>query len=189
MNTFNQLGLGYRIVVLLLVVYGFVRALQSRDVFDLVTGLVLAGIVFAIGWKRGRSSAPSAAEGKSTRIEVKGDGEFSLPVVGESHYQDVLEAICGPRKEEGEEKEVEATLILDDANRYDKQAVRVEIAGQLVGYLSREDARAYRQMLARLGLVQATATCRAQIVGGWERQRRSGVDRGSYGVALDVVLD
>ena len=40
-----------------------------------------------------------------------------------------------------------ATLVLDDTNRYDPgNAVRVEINGQQVGHLSKEDARQYRRV-------------------------------------------
>jgi hypothetical protein len=44
--------------------------------------------------------------------ELTGPGTFSLPIVGESYYQDALKAICGPRKEEGEEKIVRPCLSL-----------------------------------------------------------------------------
>lgn len=111
---------------------------------------------------------------------------YALDIVGESKYQKELEAICGSRKEDGEEKLVQATLILEDNNPYDNQAVRVDIKGKTVGYLSRENARKYRQELKKTGYPNITATCSAMIVGGWDR---SGGDRGHYGVKLDLPTD
>jgi hypothetical protein len=75
---------------------------------------------------------------------VQGSGAFALPVVGESHYQETLQAICGPRSDDGEDRRVAARLVLENDNPYDSMAVRVDIQGQTVGYLSREHARRYR---------------------------------------------
>ena len=91
-----------------------------------------------------------------------------------------LETICGPRKWEGEEKEVQATLILDNKNPHDNQAVRVEINGLVVGHLKKEHARQYRKQVKH-----PQATCRAEIRGGWEK---SPTNRGHYGVWLDLPV-
>jgi hypothetical protein len=96
-----------------------------------------------------------------------------------------LEAICGRRKVDGEEKLVQATLILEDSNPYDNQSVRVDIQGKTVGYLNRTNASKYRQALKDAGYPNITATCSAMIVGGWERAG----DRGHYGVKLDLPID
>lgn len=109
-------------------------------------------------------------------IELKGPGTYSQPVVGESHYQAALEAICGKRTNEGENKIVQATLVLEN-NPHDPQAVRIDIQGKTVGYLSRDDARVYRKQIGK------NATCQAVIRGGWDRGKRG---RGSYGVSLDL---
>jgi hypothetical protein len=45
-------------------------------------------------------------------LGLESDDAFTLESVGESHYQDVLEAICGPRSEDGEDLEVVALLAL-----------------------------------------------------------------------------
>ena len=118
--------------------------------------------------------------------ELPGPGTFSLAVVGESHYQEALEAICGKRKREGEDKVVKATLILEDSNPHDKYAVRVEIEGRTVGHLGRDHAKQYRKKLAEAGHPHITASCMANIRGGWDRGNGS---RGRYGVWLDLPVE
>jgi hypothetical protein len=59
----------------------------------------------------------------------------------------------------------------------------VEIDGHIVGHLSRENARQYRNKLKEAGHPRITASCRAIIVGGWDR---GGSDRGHFGVRLDL---
>jgi len=113
---------------------------------------------------------------------LPGNGSYLCNVVGESNYQVALEKICGGYSENGHEKIVLATLIQEDDNHYDSKAVRVDINGMTVGYLSRENARQYRQRLKR-GI---TATCSARIVGGWDR---GGGNKGYFGVKLDLSTD
>jgi hypothetical protein len=73
-------------------------------------------------------------------LKARPTGTFGVEVVGESHYQENLEAICGPRTENSVDLTVQATLSPEGDNPHDPQAVRVEIHGKLVGYLSREMA-------------------------------------------------
>jgi hypothetical protein len=120
----------------------------------------------------------------TSEIHLPGDGGFPLMIVGESHYQDALEAICGGRSGEGADELVTAQVVLEDSNPYDRNAVRVEISHQLVGYLSRPDAVAYRVYLQARGAGVIIGICEARIRGGWER----GEDRGSFGVWLDFLL-
>jgi hypothetical protein len=106
-----------------------------------------------------------------------------VEIVGESHYQVALEAICGPRTEDGANRVVEGWLVLEDTNPYDALAVRVDIDGHPVGYLSRANARAYREQLAAQGVTALRASCLARIRGGWDRGPD---DKGYYGVFLDL---
>ena len=117
-------------------------------------------------------------------LGLESDDAFPLVCVGESHYQAALEAICGPRNEDGEDLEVPVVIALEDTNPYDPQAVRIEVDGRTVGYLSRPDARAYRRALETAGLSEVLG-CRGRIRGGWDRGQD---DRGSYGIFLDVAL-
>jgi hypothetical protein len=118
-------------------------------------------------------------------VAIAGPGKFALAVVGESRYQKNLETICGPRCEDGVDHSAEATLVLEDANPHDASAVRVDIAGLTVGYLSREHARQYRSELAKAGQPRVMATCAAKIRGGWDRGPRN---RGDFGVWLDLPM-
>ena len=119
------------------------------------------------------------------RLVLKGPDAFALPIVGESHYQDALEQICGPRTDEGEEQRVEARLVLENENPHDSMAVRVDINGMTVGYLSRDHARTYRHELIKAGYRTDDAYCQAVIRGGWDRGKG---DRGFYGVYLDLFV-
>jgi hypothetical protein len=111
--------------------------------------------------------------------------DFSLLVVGESNYQDAIETAAGGRTEESCEKIVTAVLVLEDSNPYDRKAVQVVINGRLCGYLSREDARAYRKLLKKAGYPDGTTSWNAMIVGGWDRGPD---DQGHFGVKLNLPL-
>jgi NAD-dependent DNA ligase len=132
----------------------------------------------------GQSPPDSLPQGM--RAHLQGSGAFALPIVGESNYQAALEAICGPRSDEGEDRRVEARLVLEDENPHDSMAVRVDIQGMTVGYFSREHARQYRNRLRRSGSPSADSYCQARIRGGWDRGERR---RGHYGVYLDLPVD
>ena len=60
--------------------------------------------------------------------------------VGESKYLDALTQLCGPARKHGYLIPVTATLIREPGNPYDKNAIRVEVKGVLVGYVRREIA-------------------------------------------------
>ncbi len=116
-------------------------------------------------------------------LKFQARGEYSLACVGESHYQDALERICGTSNTE-RENQVSAVLCLEDTNPYDSEAVRVDVHGDTVGYLSRQDARAYRKLLSSVRCSDPLE-CRGVIRGGWNR---SANDHGYYGIWLDVLL-
>lgn len=116
---------------------------------------------------------------------IKGPGAFTVDVVGESHYQENLEKICGGRTRESQDLKVRATLIPESDNPYDKNAVRVDIQGKTVGHLSREAAGEYRRDLRAAGFQNAPATCWANVRGGWKR----GQDEGHFGVKLDLPIE
>jgi len=126
---------------------------------------------------------PEPRVGPAPVANLPGPGAYALDIVGESRYQAALAHICGGRTEDGHNKIVQATLIHEDTNPHDNQAIRVDIEGRTVGYLSRENARQYRQMLQKAGHPGITATCSAVIVGGWDR---GDGDTGHFGVKLDI---
>ena len=143
--------------------------------------LILAIVGYALLRKRRTDSAlPSRQVGR-----LRGTGKYEFDIVGESKYQSALESICGGRTEESAQKHVDAYLYLEDANPHDHKAVRVDVNGMTVGYLSRENARSYREQLAQFGHSNLTGVCNAMIVGGW---RRSNSDEGYFGVKLDLPV-
>ena len=117
-------------------------------------------------------------------LQLDPQGEFPVACVGESHYQAALETACGGRKEDGENREVSAVLSLEDTNPYDSDAVRVEVHGRTVGYLNRQDARTYRELLSAIACSDELE-CRAVIRGGWDRGPK---DRGYFGIYLDLPI-
>lgn len=116
-------------------------------------------------------------------IELQGPGTFAIDVVGVSRRQDVLAAVVERHGRNGRTVTVAALLVLEDSNPHDANAVRVEIEGEHVGYLSRENARRYRADLASAGEPHARVRCAARIIGGFETA--SG-ERAHFGVRLDL---
>lgn len=116
-------------------------------------------------------------------LEIAGPGQFAVEVVGVSRRQDALAAIVDRHGRSGRTLTIDAALVLEDTNPHDANAVRVEIDGALVGYLSRENAQRYRADLAAAGQPTATVRCKARIVGGFETA--SG-ERAHFGVRLDL---
>jgi rubrerythrin len=116
-------------------------------------------------------------------VTVYDKGDETLYVVGESYRQDTLWRLVGGWRSEPVREDVIALLVPEPDNEYDRNAVKVLIGGQLVGYLSREDAAAYLPGLLALiaktdnGLVGLEGV----IVGGGPR--RDGI--GQLGVFLN----
>ena len=87
-----------------------------------------------------------------------------MNVAGESHYQDALRKMIGPTKGDVA-VDTEALLIPEPSNPHDPNAVMVQIDGQLVGYLPRDEAVAYGPTLKQLGERGRTGLCEARIAG------------------------
>jgi hypothetical protein len=78
-------------------------------------------------------------------------GNEDLEVVGESHYQENLWRLVSPRRRGDQVRcAVQASLVAEDDNPYDANAVAVWVQGLKVGHLSRDDARRYRPGLLSL---------------------------------------
>ncbi len=106
-----------------------------------------------------------------------------VAVVGESHYQAALEHLCGGREKHGARHECVALLMPEDTNQFDPDAVRVDIDGLAVGYLSRPAAKRYRPIANQMRSEGKIGAASAVIVGGWDRGPE---DRGHFGVQLDM---
>jgi hypothetical protein len=106
------------------------------------------------------------------------DGPVELEIVGESYRQETLAEIAGPKDWEGKWHHVGVTLRCDPRNEYDQNAVRVEVMGQLVGYVARSTAEHLSPAVQRLagGALEANGL----IVGGWKRPG----DEGHFGIRV-----
>ena len=109
---------------------------------------------------------------------------FNVRAVGESQFQSEISSIVGGRCEEGHNCQMPAELVLAGSER-DPHAVGIRINGLPVGYLPFEPAKQVRRMLKELRSKGKAITCKAKIVGGWDRGRW---DRGFFGVKLSLSL-
>jgi hypothetical protein len=129
------------------------------------------------------SKAPEQSSGKKEFIYLMGSTKFELEITGEEQYQAALEALCGPRIPRGVNLYETASLKLEDNNPQAKNAVRIEIRGKQVGYLSPKAASLFRQQLIARGMPKGVGQCAAVIRGGWIS---SDGRKGPYVVWLDT---
>lgn len=101
-----------------------------------------------------RVSPSSTARAKPNQFEFKAAyfqreaGTPNVNVVGESYYQSNISKICGRKADEEVAHQCVGTLIPEDDNPKDKNAVAVYLDGNQVGYLSKDEALRYRPALA-----------------------------------------
>lgn len=129
--------------------------------------------------RESRTERPGPRTFKVEAIKLRGGSE--VPIVGESHYQHALSRICGGKSHDGHHRGCIAALVREPDNEYDRHAVAVQIDAEKVGYLSRDDAKAYAPVLDRLAGDGCVGACDAEIRGGWNR---GGGDEGHFGVML-----
>jgi hypothetical protein len=79
-----------------------------------------------------------------TFILLEASGNFSVGLAGESHY---FEAISSAANRQSGEHVTIAEIIREPDNKFDANAVRVEINGRTVGYIPREEAPAFHPLL------------------------------------------
>jgi collagen type III alpha len=136
----------------------------------------------------------SAATGKVV-FDLWGQrGWAGHDVVGESNYLDHVRRVIGrAHQAEGAEHLHSALLVAEPANPHDRHAVAVQIAGQTVGYLPREDAPAYSRVFQRLAAQGFVAQVQARIWAGdyddYEVDRRGNyVQSTRFGAGVRVDL-
>lgn len=130
-------------------------------------------------------------EGNASVVIFDSHKRHVVNVVGESAYQGTLERLAGGRTIDGcRDRDHTVVLLPEPTNRYDPNAVRAVVipwgasrGSGLVGYLSRDDAIAYRPIIDRLAAVGRLAACAASLTGGWDRGPG---DRGHIGVRLHL---
>lgn len=104
-----------------------------------------------------------------------------MGIVGESHRQTALRDLSAGRRRRDEPVHFLVALIPEPTNPYDANAIRVDILrGHQVGYLSREDAAAYRLALTAVTAAGKLGVCRAKLIGGT-------AGKPSIGVVIDLV--
>lgn len=144
-------------------------------------------ILAAISWRLYRALQPQYAPKQrpipSKVYEWPDEGD-EFDIVGESYYQKSIKILAGPNDEHVYNKEYRAFLIPENDNPYDKKAVRVDIDGMTVGYLSREDAPDFRESLREKKLTGKIKDYRAIVIGG----RGPNGKIWSYGIRLSLNL-
>lgn len=169
---------------------------NTKDASGWGAGFIISFLLIIIVWffiksiKTNNSRTPTILAKRfkvqnycEPKFALNGPGLFNVNVVGESHYQNELLSICGPKKARGANLIIDAILVLENNNKYDKNAVFVSINGLKVGYLSRENASEYRKSLASLNQSNSNVGCKAKITGGWDDGKG---DEGFFGVKLDL---
>jgi len=137
----------------------------------LVIVLAVIVLIFLYLKKLGRKVGTPRAPDAGADID-----RFCVQVVGESHYQNHLTSLCGERSAEGVTMVLRADVVPDSSNKFDHEAVRVDIGGLTVGYLPREAAPQWRRQFG-----SNPVQCEALIRGGWYRGPQ---DEGMFGVRL-----
>jgi hypothetical protein len=114
---------------------------------------------------------------------------YPVQVRGESSYKDNIENICGYVDDDGyDDDSHKAFLYFENENKHDPgNAIRIEINDLAVGYLSRPDAKLFRERLKTIGTPEnPIAVCGASIKGGF---LKSDGETADYGVRLDFDID
>ncbi len=113
----------------------------------------------------------------------KGNGAFKLFVIVESHSQNAIAQIASTPLNNKQSAQL-AHIIPESGNEKDPFAVRIELNGKNVGYLTRDDALKFRRRLALRKIGMKATTCNAEIRGG--SKGRDGKTL-SYAVFLDMM--
>jgi hypothetical protein len=106
-----------------------------------------------------------AASGTTTIEATLLEGDEGVAAVGESHYLRALKDVSGRVGTEQVRHPVMALLIPEPSNPYDAEAISIHVEGRKVGYLSREDARAYGPLVRASSGPRQAAACRGRICG------------------------
>jgi hypothetical protein len=154
--------------------------------FSLVHWLIVGALAWFV-WKifspkrsSGSSPSPSATATVSHRWE--NDGYREVEVVGELNYQPHLTRLVRAPTDAGVDVDCTALLVPEPSNPYDSNAIRIDIDGGTVGYLSKANAVSFHERLARVGQSGKTTSCPAKIFSG----KKTDGTRTPYGVWLEM---
>lgn len=113
----------------------------------------------------GTRASPTVEDSVSLDIRAEVVREEMVNVVGESNYQPAIRKACGWEPGTDTNFECFAELVPEPTNRYDPNAVRVDIDGACVGYLSRADAIDLRPTISEALAEHGSGLVRAVIAG------------------------
>lgn len=122
-----------------------------------------------------RHSLPNKVITSTNTTTMRSATTYNFNIVGEGSYQSNLKKIAGPKEEQSKFHQCSAKVTSEPTNKFDKNAIKVEINGMLVGYLSRGDAQ---KLVGR----RVNKVVNAVIDGGWDDND----GEGSYGVKLGI---
>lgn len=123
------------------------------------------------------------AKDAPNEVRLRGNGTFSVEVLGEWLYQSALAHAAGARPAGGEDTVRLAELVLDEVREFDPKAASVQIEGKTVGHLPWVRARELWVEMSRLGMPSnAKVVCMAMIRRTW----RTGGGREHFSVWLDL---
>jgi hypothetical protein len=88
-------------------------------------------------------------------------GAGGLLVVGSANYANVISRGVGSIGPRG--VSVTAALVPEPDNQYDRNAISVRVNGTTIGYLRREEAKAYKPVVEALASRGLTGYCRVDI--------------------------
>jgi hypothetical protein len=111
---------------------------------------------------------------------IQGQG---LEVVGESQYRAAIERAVG-RRPEGHNDIVDAMMVWEPTNRYDPNAIAVQMDGQTCGYLARADAKRYRPVMEWCQSEGFVPVVRGDVHGGFRQPDGTWAD---FGIRLYVA--
>lgn len=98
--------------------------------------------------------------------------EYAIELIGVEFYQAELQRISDNLVgEQSGGTVLTAILVPEDSNRHDDTAVRVEIEGLPVGYLSLADSKGYSRRMTKLKQKLAPTACAAKVLGKSNRFR------------------
>lgn len=132
-----------------------------------------------------RSAGPKAIPRRISTEDIyewPDEGYYDFDIVGESYYQKALKRFAGQNDEHVDNREYRALLIPEYDNRYDSNAIRVDINGATIGYISRENAGDFRDRLESNQLTGQITACKAIVTGGGERDG----EKWWYGARLNL---
>ena len=119
---------------------------------------------------------------KPPRLHWSPTGLFQLKIIGSHYYHENIAKIAKNPNGENALVFCSAILIPEDTNPHDKNAIKIQIEGTHVGYLSREDATRFRSYFKKFGLDIQTTTCDAVISAGITLQEKTY----DYVIELDI---